>query len=95
MKTYIASHLSEGNRVFASKIIIDDLGVTLKAPKLFAGNEKTIPFSRISSVNIICPFLGFSTIILETTGEGKIDAYGFTKNEVKEMKETILNKIKI
>ena len=95
MKTYTASHLSEGNRVIASKIIIDEFGVTFKAPKLFAGNEKTIPFTRISSVNIICPFVGFSTIILETTDEGKIDAHGFTESEVKEMKEIILSKIKM
>src|ERR1035437_4488468 len=70
--TFTASRLTGGNRVFRSRIIIDDQGVTLKDPGLFSGKEKTIPFSRISSVNIDCPFVGFSTIIIERTGEGSI-----------------------
>jgi len=93
METFIASLLTEGNRIFPSKIIIDKLGVTLKVPGLFSGNEKIIPFHRISSVDIDCPFVGYSTIIIETTGEGQIQANGFTKDEVKRMKEIILGKI--
>ncbi len=94
MKVYTASRLTAGNKIFPAKIILDDLAITLKIPSLFSGNEKTIPFSRISSVNIDCPFVGFSTIIIETTGEGSINAHGFTKSEVEEMKELILLKIR-
>ncbi len=93
MKTYTASRLSEGNKVFPIKILIDERGVTLKHPGVFSGQEKTIPFSRISSVDVDCPLVGFSTIMIQTTGEGKIDAHGFTKNEVKEMKKMILENI--
>ncbi len=93
MKTYTASRLTNGNRIFPSRIIIDDSSVTFKIPSLFSGNETTIPFTRISSVNIDSPFVGFSTIIIETTGEGQILAKGFTKSEVEEMKELILSKL--
>ena len=93
MKTYTASRLTNGNRIFPSRIIIDDAYVTFKIPSLFSGNETTIPFTRISSVNIDSPFVGFSTIIIETTGEGQILAKGFTKSEVEEMKELILSKL--
>jgi hypothetical protein len=93
MKIYTASRLTDGNRIFPTRIIIDDSTVTFKIPSLFSGKETTIPFSRISSVNIDCPFIGFSTIIIETTGEGQIIAKGFTKSEVLEMKELILSKI--
>lgn len=93
MKTFLASRLTNGNRVFPSKIIIDDLSVTLKDSGLFSGKEKTVPYSRISSVNIECPFVGFSKIIIETTGEGRIEEHGFTSSEVKEMKALILKKI--
>ena len=93
MKKYKAARLSEGNKVFPIEILIDDEGVTLKHPGLFSGQEKTIPFSRVSSVDVDCPLVGFSTIIIQTTGEGKIDAHGFTKNEVIEMKKMILEKI--
>ena len=93
METFIASRLTDGNRIFPSKIVIDKQSVTFKVPGLFSGNEKTIPFNRISSVDIDCPLVGFSTIIIETTGEGNVRAHGFTKTEVKRMKELILTKI--
>ena len=93
METFIATRLTEGNRVFPSQIIIDQQGVTLKVPSLFSGNEKTIPFSRISSVDIDSPLVGYSTIIINTTGEGNIRAHGFTKAEVMRMKAMILEKI--
>ena len=93
MEIFIASRLTTGNKVFPSKIIIDDLGITLKIPGLFSGNEKTVPYTRISSVDIICPFIGYSTVIVETTGEGHIKAHGFTKSEAKRIKELVLAKI--
>jgi len=93
METFVASRLTDGNKIFPARIIIDTLGVTLKIPSLFSGSERTIPFTRISSVDIDCPFIGFSTIIIETTGEGKIQAHGFTKAEVERMKALILGKI--
>ena len=93
MKKYTASRLTGGNRLFPSVIIIDDAGVTLKNPSFLSGKETTIPFSRISSVNINSPFIGYSSIIIETTGEGSIEVNGFLKNEVIEMKNYILENI--
>ena len=93
MRTYTASRLTKGNKVFPSKITIDDLGVTFKDPGLFSAKEKTIPFSKIASVDTDSPMLGYSTIIIETTGEGRIHAHGFKKDEVIEMKELILKRI--
>ena len=95
MEIFIASRLTAGNKLFPAKIIVDQMGVTLKIPGLFSGNEKTVPYNRISSVNIICPFIGYSTITIETTGEGSINAHGFTKSEVTRIKELILAKIDI
>lgn len=93
MEMFIASRLTAGNKLFPSRISIEDHGVTFKIPGLFSGNEKTVPYTRISSVDIICPFIGFSTIVISTTGEGNIRAHGFMKNEVERMKELILQKI--
>jgi uncharacterized membrane protein YdbT with pleckstrin-like domain len=93
MNTYNASRLSEGNKIFPCVISIDDQAVTFKLPGFFNGKETTIPMSRISSVDVETPLIGYSTIIIETTGEGSIRAHGFTKSEVKEMKKEILSKI--
>lgn len=92
-KSYTASRLTEGNKLFPAKIILEDNGVTFKVPSFFSGEETTIPYSRISSVNVITPFVGYSDIIIETTGEGKVAVHGFTKDEVTEMKLLILEKI--
>jgi uncharacterized membrane protein YdbT with pleckstrin-like domain len=94
MLTFTASRLTSGNRIFPNQILIDELGITFKIPGIFSGEEKTIPFTRISSVDIICPLIGFSTIKIETTGEGEILANGFTQDEVTQMKKVILEKLK-
>jgi uncharacterized membrane protein YdbT with pleckstrin-like domain len=93
MKIYKASRLSAGNRVMPDWIKIDQHGVTFRIPGLFSGEEKTIPFSRISSVDIQTPLVGFSSIIINTTGEGAIVAKGFYKADVLEIKMAILEHI--
>jgi len=92
-KTFVASRLTEGNRLFPSKIEIDELGVTLLAPGLFSDSEKTVPFSRIASVDIDTPLVGFSSITIQTTGEDQFRLNGFTAAEVKEMKAILIKKI--
>ncbi|HET8964464.1 MAG TPA: site-specific integrase [Chitinophagales bacterium] len=63
MGTYIASRVSDGNKLFPCKIVIDALGVTVHIPGFFRGEEKTIPFSRIASVQIQTPLVGYSVQI--------------------------------
>jgi uncharacterized membrane protein YdbT with pleckstrin-like domain len=94
MKVYQASKLAAGvSKVFPHRITITDNSVTITEPGLFNNKEKTIPFSKIASVNIDSPLIGFSTIIIETTGNDSLTINGFTKDEVREMKQTILGKI--
>ena len=94
MKVYQASKLAAGvSKVFPHKITITDNSVTITEPGLFSNKEKTIPFSKIASVNINSPLVGFSTITIETTGNDSLTINGFTKDEVREMKQTILGKI--
>jgi hypothetical protein len=93
MKTYIASRISGGNTLFPPSITLSSMGVTLRVPGLFQSSEKTIPFSGISMVDIECPLVGYSNIIIETTGEGRIEVHGFTASEVNEIKNIILSKL--
>ena len=94
MKVYQASKLAAGvSKVFPHKITITDNSVTITEPGLFSNKEKTIPFSKIASVNINSPLVGFSTITIETTGNDSLTINGFTKDEVREMKQTILGNI--
>ncbi|MEI2758754.1 MAG: PH domain-containing protein [Bacteroidia bacterium] len=93
MKEYKASRMSKGNKVLPNKIRIDNDGITFRIPGVFSGEEKTIPFSRISSVEVNTPLVGFSSITINTTGEGAIVATGFYKEDVLEIKKIVLEKI--
>ena len=93
MQRYTASRLTAGNRLFPAQLLIDEMGVTLKKPSLFSGQETSVPYSRIASVNIECPVVGYSTIHIQTTGEGMITVHGFLRREVEEMKRTLLGRI--
>ncbi len=93
MQEFIASRLSEGNKLYPPHIIIDERGITLKLPGFFKGKETTMLYSSITSVDIETPMVGYSTINIDTKGEGKISAHGFTKAEVTEMKALILSKM--
>jgi hypothetical protein len=95
MKEFVASRFSNGNKLFPSRLIINNAGVTVQSPSWFSGQETTIPFSRISAVNINSPFVGFSTITIQTTGESSISVSGFLKSEVTEMKMLILEQINL
>ena len=93
MKRYTSSRLTAGNRLFPAQLVIDDMGVTLRQPSLFSGKETSIPYTRIASVNISCPAVGYSSIHIHTTGEGMISVNGFLRQEVEEMKHTLLARI--
>jgi len=93
METFKTSRLSSGNKLFPTEITILERNVVIHNPGLFNTDEKTIPFSKIASVSINKPLIGFSTIVIETTGEDSISITGFTKDQVIKMKEIILENI--
>ena len=89
MKTFEASRLSEGNKVFPAKIDIDNFGVTLKIPGLLGGKEKTLSYQQISSVSIDTPMVGYSKITFDTLGFDRIVATGFSKADAQEIKQMV------
>lgn len=89
MKTFEASRLSEGNKIFPAKIKIDELGVTLKIPGFLGGKEKTLSYLDISSVNIDTPMIGYSKITFRTIGYDHIHATGFSKADALEIKQMV------
>jgi hypothetical protein len=89
MKTFEASRLSDGNKVFPAKIDIDNFGVTLKIPGLLGGKEKTLSYQQISSVSIDTPMVGYSKITFDTLGFDRIIATGFSKDDAQEIKQMV------
>lgn len=93
MQTYKASRLSGGNKLLPDSISLDNSCITFKNPALLGGEEKTIFYQGISSVDIKCPFVGFSCIYITTIDGEVIIAKGFTRKEVYQMKDFIQSRI--
>ncbi len=85
---FTASRLSSGNKMFPTEIYLESTGITIKIPGLFKGETKQFDFNHIASVEIDTPLIGFSTISIFAGGT-QMTATGFTKAEVKQIKEGI------
>ena len=85
---YVASRLSEGNKIFPAEIHIEENGIKVKIPGFFGGDTRYIDFEHISSVDINTPMIGFSNITFYNHGN-RASAHGFKKEEVKQIKEAI------
>lgn len=91
-KIYKASRVAEGNRLFPAEIHIEESEIMLKFPGFFSGKSRHIVYQQIEGVNIDTPMIGYSTITFVVGGE-KITGHGFTKSEVKEIKQICSEKI--
>ena len=68
-------------------IVLEQNGMTIKEGGLIKkGNF--IPYSSIDSVSHDCPLLGYWTITLYV-GYRKIEAYGFTRGQAKEVESAV------
>ncbi len=85
---FVASRLSSGNKLFPAEIYLEPTGVTIKIPGLFSGETKHFDYDHIASVEIDTPLVGFSSITIFAGGT-MMAANGFTKAEVKQIKEGI------
>jgi len=85
---FVASRLSSGNKIFPAEIYLEPTGITIKIPGLFSGETKHFDYDHIASVEIDTPLIGYSSITIFAGGT-MMAANGFTKAEVKQIKEGI------
>lgn len=90
MITYTTSRLSKGNLIFPKRITLHANGVTINQPGFFSGTEEDIPYAKLATVKVDAPFIGFSKVILNSTGKEEIVIHGFLAKEAKEIKKNIL-----
>jgi hypothetical protein len=93
-KVYIASRISEGNRLFPAEIHIEQTEIMLKFPGFFSGKSRHIVYQQIEGVNIDTPMIGYSTITFVVGGE-KLVGHGFTESDVNEIKQICSEKIRV
>lgn len=88
MTKFTASRLSEGNNLFPASITIDDDGLEIRIPGFLKNEETFIAYEDISGVSIETPLVGYSSISFRYAGT-RMSAHGFSKKEVKAVKEAI------
>lgn len=93
-KTYTTSRLSSKNVLFPSTITLTDFGVIIRDPYFYAGKESTTPYTKISTVKVRRPLIGFSSVILDIMGADRLTIHGFTAEIAEEIKSLILNQLK-
>ena len=92
-RTYNASRLAEGNRLFPPSITIGEDGITIKFPFILSGKEITILYNKVSAVKFTTPIIGFSDLIIDTTWRDSFRIHGYTATEAKVIKSEILKRI--
>jgi hypothetical protein len=85
---FIASRLSEGNKLFPAEIHTEENGIKVKIPGFFSGDTKFIDYESISAIDINTPLIGFSSLTFFCQGN-KAYAHGFTKDQAKLIKAAI------
>ena len=85
---FTASRLSDNNKVFPAEIHTEESGLTVKIPGLFKGKSEYFDYGKISNISVETPIVGFSTITFHAAG-AKISAHGFTKLDVRQIKQEI------
>lgn len=85
---FVASRLSEGNKLFPAEILIEETGIKVKLPGFFSGKTQFISYEHISSVEIDSPMIGFSTLRFFHAGK-EVAAHGFSKKDAKEIESAI------
>lgn len=94
MMIFTASRLSNGNGLFPVEIRVDDFSLTVVKPGLISAYQKTIKYDKISSIEIISPFIGFSKIIFSCYGLDSILVEGFERNDAEECKYLVEQKMR-
>lgn len=85
---YVASRLSDGNKLFPPHIVVEINGLKVKIPGFWKGKEIFIPYDEIASVSVNSRLIGFSTLRFYTSGT-EVVVHGFTKSQVEDIKRDI------
>jgi len=88
-ESFSASRLTQGNRIFPTRIEVSPDRVTRIKPKLVGSTEESIAIPNVASVQIATGLL-FSDIRIDSTGgSNPIASHGHTKGDARRIRELI------
>jgi hypothetical protein len=94
MQIFTASRLSNGNGLFPVELRIDDYSLQVVKPGLIKANVKVFKYNKITSLEVISPFIGFSKIVISAYNFDKIIVEGFERAEAEEAVRIIETKMR-
>jgi hypothetical protein len=89
VETFVASRLTQGNRLFPTVIEVGDTFVVKRTRTFFTKNEISIHLSRIASVRIETGVLWSDILIESSGGSDPIASHGHRKGDALRIKELI------
>ena len=88
-ESFSASRLTQGNRIFPTRIEVSPDRVARIKPRLVGSTEESIAISNVASVQISTGLL-FSDIRIDSTGgSNPIESHGHTKGDARRIRELI------
>lgn len=88
-ETFVASRLTEGNRLFPTEIVVTDHAVMRRKRSWLSVNEESINLANVASVTLRTGVLWSDIRIESTGGSGFIESHGHSKSDARRIKELI------
>jgi hypothetical protein len=92
MIKFESNRLTEGNKLFPTQLILTNKAVVIKKPGILSSEEKVIPYSQVTFIDVNTPLIGFSSVVIGTENQ-PITIGGFTRSEVKKIQVLVLEMI--
>ena len=89
MDIFIANRLSNGNGLFPVEIHLGDFSMRILKPGLVGAKEKTLKYDKITSIEVISPFIGFSKLIFSAYGLDNLIVEGFERYDAEEIRRIV------
>jgi hypothetical protein len=91
MERFVASRLTQGNRLFPTVIEVGDTFVVKRTRTFFSSNEISVHLKRVASVRIETGILWSDILIESSGGSDPISSHGHRKRDARRIKELIEN----
>ncbi|MEO6708181.1 MAG: zinc ribbon domain-containing protein [Planctomycetota bacterium] len=88
-EVFVASRLTSGNRMFPTRLIIDERTVMRRKRTWLSINEESVSLRNVATVNITTGVLWSDIRIESSGGSDPLVSHGHTKSDARRIKELI------
>jgi hypothetical protein len=86
---FIASRLTTGNRLFPTRLVVDERTVMRRKRSWLSVNEESVSMRNVATVNITTGILWSDVRIESSGGSDALESHGHTKRDARRIKQLI------